>query len=171
MEERRPKPVTRAYLENAAGAYLERYASSLANLRRILTRKVERRCRATGEDPAAYAEMVEEVVRRFQEAGLVDDRRYAEAKVASLRRRGASAPLVAARLEAKGVARDLIDAALAEDARDERAAAEAFARRRRLGVWRTSGRAENRAKDLAALARAGFGFDLAKKVVDAEPDS
>ena len=48
----------------------------------------------------------------------------------------------------------------------------AFARRRRLGPFRTAGRAEHRDKDLAALGRVGFSYQMAKRVVDAEdPDN
>jgi regulatory protein len=51
-------------------------------------------------------------------------------------------------------------------------AAVALARRRRLGPFSTrADRHERREKDMAALARAGFGYDIALKVIDAEtPD-
>ena len=45
----------------------------------------------------------------------------------------------------------------------------AYARRRRLGPWRaTDQRPTHRAKDLAALARAGFGYRVARLVVAAD---
>jgi len=42
-----------------------------------------------------------------------------------------------------------------------------FARKRRLGVYRTARPEGWREKDLARIARAGFSFALAKQVVDA----
>ena len=45
-----PRKVTAAYLQRAAMSYLERYASSAENLRRVLRRKVDKRCRLRGED-------------------------------------------------------------------------------------------------------------------------
>ena len=100
-------------------------------------------------------------------SGLVDDRRYAEARTASLRRRGGSARLIVAKLAAKGVEREVAAAALAGDTdADERAAAKALARRRRLGPYRTRDRAVHRDKDLAALVRAGFNYGLARSVID-----
>ena len=45
-----PRKVTPAYLQRAAMAYLERYASSAEQLRRVLDRKVANRCRLRGED-------------------------------------------------------------------------------------------------------------------------
>ena len=48
------------------------------------------------------------------------------------------------------------------------AAAIAYARRRRIGPYRTRGdREERRERDLAALARQGFGYDIARRVIDA----
>jgi len=163
--------VTAAYLERAALAYLERYASSAENLRRVLTRKVERRCRLRGEEPEPFLALVDDAVRRSVESGLVDDRRYAEARAASLRRRGGSARLIRAKLAAKGVEREAAAAALANDTEDaERAAADALARRRRLGPYRARDRAAHRDRDMAALARAGFSYGLARGVIDAEGD-
>src|SRR5919199_1687550 len=78
-----PKRITRPYLEHAALAYLERFSSSAENLRRVLMRKVERSCRHHGEDAADHAGLVAEVVQRCLGAGLLDDRRYAEGRVAS----------------------------------------------------------------------------------------
>ena len=162
------KPITPTYLENAARAYLERFASSAENLRRVLWRKVERSCRRRDEDPARHAGLIDDLVRRCIASGLVDDRRYTEGRIASLRRRGGSARAITAKLRAKGVDRALIDAGLTGDDDDERAAAEAFARRRRLGPYRAVERAAFREKDLAAFARAGFGYEVARAIIDRE---
>jgi regulatory protein len=49
--------------------------------------------------------------------------------------------------------------------------ARAYAKRRRLGIHRRPDtRALHRDRDLGALARAGFSYDLARRVVDADPD-
>lgn len=167
---RPPRPVTPAYLDRAALAYLGRFASSAENLRRVLTRKVERRCRLRGEDPAPFLPLVEEVVRRCARVELVNDRVYAEGRVASLRRRGSSARVIGAKLAAKGISRETVAGALEADHDAEGEAAWALARRRRLGPFRLRDRSASREKDLAALARAGFGFALARKVIDGEPD-
>ncbi|WP_262029165.1 regulatory protein RecX [Microvirga sp. Mcv34] len=165
-----PRQVTPAYLQRAALAYLERYASSAENLRRVLRRKVDKRCRLRGEDPAGFQDMIDEVVAKSLRTGLIDDTRYAEARVATLRRRGGSARAIQAKLSAKGVDRTAIAAALEGDEGDEEQAARAFARRRKLGPFRPGERAPNRDKDLAAMARAGFRFDVARDVIDWDPD-
>ena len=171
-------PVAAAWLERAALHYLERYSASVEMLRRTLRRKVERRARARSEDPAAFAEMVEATVARAVAAGLVDDARFAAARLATLRRRGASTRGASAGLSAKGLSREAVATAMAaereaapevDSATVEAAAAMAYARRRRLGPFRRADiRAAHRDRDLAALARAGFSYDLARGTVDAE---
>ena len=46
-------------------------------------------------------------------------------------------------------------------------AAIAFARRKRLGPYRTGSRPPNRNRELAAMARAGFGRRVASRIIDA----
>lgn len=168
----RDRPVTAAYLERAALHYLERYSASTTMLRQTLARRVARR----GADPAEFSEAIETIVRKATASGLVDDSRFAAARLATLRRRGTSTRGASAKLAAKGVAREIVEATLAaeEESREDRPAeidaAHAYARRRRIGPFRPAAeRAANRERDLAALARAGFGYDLAREILDAEP--
>ena len=170
---RGPKPVTAARLENKALHYLEKFASSAANLRRVLMRAVDRSARAHGTDREQGLRWVEDLIARYQRSGLLNDAAYAEARTASLRRQGRSARAIQARLVAKGVAASEIAKALAgedEDAgRAELAAAVAFARRRRLGAFRPEAeRALRRDRDMAALARAGFAIAVARRVIEAD---
>jgi regulatory protein len=172
MRERRGTPLTMAVLEGAAAAYLGRYASSAENLRRVLMRRV---AKAARDDDTAAEEgraLVEALIARYVRAGLVDDGRYAEAKAAGLARGGASRFQIRGRLMQKGVARDQIDRAVATlDERgegSETTAACALMRRKRLGPYRRAAdRAAFSRKDLAALARAGFAIDLARRLLRA----
>ena len=169
---RRPKPATPEALERAALSYLERYASSAENLRRVLLRRIARAASHGGEDPNAGEAAVEALITRLKRASLLDDKLYAETRGVSLNRRGVSRRGIAARLAAKGVGEDDIAQALHQLARDvaepDLAAALTYARRRRLGPYRPAEeRAERRTRDLASLARQGFEYSLALKVVDA----
>lgn len=169
---RAPRRISADYLQRAALHYLERYAAPAAQLRRVLARKIAASCRHHGEDPALHTEALDQVVARCVSSGLVDDRRFAEARAATLRRKGLSSRSVAARLAAKGVARDLARESASTDADQEIAAARAAAKRRRLGPWRRrDDRAACRQKDLAALARLGFGYATACAVIDGEAES
>ncbi|WP_207480403.1 regulatory protein RecX [Arenibaculum pallidiluteum] len=169
--------VTPQSLENAALHYLERFATSSANLRRVLMRRVQRSARDHGTDPEEGAAWVDALVERYRRSGILDDRVYAEARAASLQRRGASTRAIREKLAAKGIGREQADAAL--DALGEEIggdldleAAKAFARRRRLGPFRAGDREAQRERDLAALGRAGFSYETARRVIDArDPDA
>lgn len=170
----RPKTVTGEWLFRAAARYLERYASSTENLRRVLKRKVERRAATHDEQPgeetrSAHAGLIEETIAKFVDLKLVDDRSFAEAKLRNLRRSGTSGRQAAARLGQKGVDRDTIDAVIAGDETSDLAAAHRYARRRRLGPHRLGDQAERRERDVAAMMRAGFSFTDAKAAVDGAP--
>lgn len=173
-----PRPMTQRRLENIAKFYIERFATTAANLKRVLGRRAERALRVHGGDKAECASWIEAVVARFVKAGLVDDVRYTMDKAASLRRLGKGPGKIRALLIAKGVDRALVDVALdagamtitGEDAAFE--AALAYARRRRLGPFGAdiTDRDEKRAKatkDLSALGRAGFSYAIAKRIVSA----
>jgi regulatory protein len=163
--------VTASLLEKAALHYLARFQSSSTELRRVLLRRVERAARAHGGDPTEGAAMVEALITRYRAAGLLDDDAYAAAKAASLQRRGTSRQGIRSRLVHKGIAPENIARTLEQlDAvpeTGELAAAAALARRRRLGPYRKAARDPYRMKDLAALARAGFSHEIARRVLDA----
>jgi regulatory protein len=174
---RPPRRVTPDHLENVALHYLQRFASSSANLRRVLMARVERSARAHGTDREEGARWVDALIERYLRSGLLDDRAYAEARAASLHRRGASARTIRQKLAAKGIDRDRAAAAVAAVDADipgdmDLAAATALARRRRLGPFRRENREAHRQRDLAALGRAGFDCETARRVVDAaDPDA
>lgn len=173
MAARTPPKLSPSYVENAALHYLERFASSTANLRRVLMRKADRSLAYWGGERAQAAEWVEAAIAKLARLGYVDDAAYAGQKAASLHRRGRAVQAIRAALAAKGVGADLAAAAIETLAADEGnpdfTAAVTLARRRRLGPFRPPElRAETRARDLATLARAGFDFDTARRVVDAD---
>jgi regulatory protein len=167
-----PRAITPEYLDKAALFYLERYASSAENLARVLMRRVEKAARAGISDREEGRRLVDALVERYRARGLLDDKTYAENRARSLLRQGRPRAAIARRLAAKGVGGEAIEQALGsltdESADPDLSAAIAFARRRRLGPWRLKDRAESRDRDLAALGRAGFSYDLARKVVSAQ---
>ncbi|CAO3413169.1 regulatory protein RecX [Azospirillum doebereinerae] len=166
--------VTAQYLENSALHYLERFASSTANLRNVLMRKVKLSAKAHGTDPEEGARWIDDLLARYVRSGLLNDETYARMRTESLHRRGASTRAIAQKLASKGIDRDETDKALDSLREDvgpdvDLTAALALAKRRRLGVYRLpEARAAHREKDMAALGRAGFGYEIARRVVDAE---
>lgn len=167
-----PSKITPSYLENAALHYLERFASSSANLRRVLLRKVDRSVAHWGGERADHVGQVDAAIEKLSRLGYLDDAAYAEAKVRALHRAGKGSRTIRATLAAKGVGGELTAAALDQLAEDvpepDLAAAIRLAKKRRLGPFRRDGRDDMRNKDLAALARAGFGFDICRRVIEAD---
>jgi len=169
-------------LLRAAYAYLERYNSSVENLRRVLLRKIRRwqqlddrghsspsMERKAGPAETEIRTAVDAAVDRCIELGLVDDERYAQVKAAGMRRRGGSGRRIRAMLSAKGVEGGAIASALQADDACEAEAAQTFARRRRLGPYRTdSRRQERRDRDIASMCRAGFSVSLSIATIDGE---
>lgn len=174
------RPITAKYLQNAATFYLERYASSAEGLRRVLRRRVRKAEMLEATVMENVEQAIESVVQKFVSAGLLDDKAFAQTKARALHRRGLSGRLTRQRLQAAGVDLDTVHGAMAalddelgtDPAKRELQAAAAFARRRRLGPYRAKDRETYRARDLASMARAGFPYALARRVVDAEdPDA
>lgn len=161
-----PPPLDAAALERLALRYVERYATTRGKLRDYLARKLrERGWEGEGAaDPAALAE-------RMAALGYVDDRAFAESRVAAMGRRGLGARRIAGALHAAGIESD--DAEAVRPAIDDQAEASAiaFARRRRLGPFarEDTGR-EGFDRALAAMLRAGHGFDRARRILAMSAD-
>lgn len=168
------KPVSEAYLERAAAYYLGRYASSAENLKRVLARKVRTRNEGHAMPSAEQLDWIDAVADKFVQLGLVDDAEYARLRTASLHRSGKSERMIRAGLKHKGVSDEHINEAvdnLKQEAGDnlDWEAALAYARKRRFGPHRTKeGDTDKKRKELASFARAGFSFNLARRIVEAD---
>jgi regulatory protein len=180
---RRPKAVDPEFLERVAVAYLERFDASATRLRQVLLRRARSALRLLEQEArpgeAQLEGWVEELLERYLSGGLLDDRRYAENLCRSLRGRGLSGRAIVERVRSKGVSAQVVEQALRELDREtgdpdhdpELNAAKRFARRRRLGPFRDpESRAERRQRDLALLLRAGFSYEIVRRVMDTRPE-
>ncbi|MBT3237139.1 MAG: regulatory protein RecX [Rhodospirillaceae bacterium] len=170
---KKPRKATQTSLENAALYYLERFATSAENLRDVLMRRVERSVRHHDTDPHEGAAFVDALIVRYLECGLLDDLAFARTQAASMNRRGKSIRAIRARLMQKRVSSadidDAVEALAQETPSPDLAAAIAYAKKRRLGPWRTREKDEDgREKELAALARSGFSYSIARLIVETE---
>lgn len=156
------KPLTdaakqKAWLSRAAIHYLSQRSSSAENLRQVLMRKAPSRMPET--DETEIGRLVDAVIAQCQDYGYVNDVAYAEGKVAAGSRRGLSRRRLGQSLAAKGVEQELIQAAV--DEVDDAQGAVIYAKRRRLGPWRTKPVENALMKDVAAMARGGFSSEVA----------
>ena len=169
------RSITARSLENAATSYLERYPSTAEGLRRVLNRRVRKAEITEAPIVVNVQQVIDGIVARFVQAGAIDDQAFAQTKARALHRRGASTRLTLQKLRTAGIDGDTLARAMAGLDREldtdprqrEWQAAVALARRRRLGPFRQKERRDHRARDLAAMARGGFAYELARKVIDA----
>lgn len=172
---RRRLPASEDALAELAVAYLERFPTTAARATLFLRRKMGESVAEGLCNPADAHAWVGAVVQRMKRAQVLDDRRWAESRARVLHRRGRALRVIRRDLVVKGVEPELVDGALdalAEEHGDvELSAARALARRRRLGPFaRPHQRAELRERHLAVLARAGFSFTVARRVIDETAD-
>ena len=171
------KPITYQALRNAGLRYLERYAASTKSLRDVLNRRISKVQYSDGPDPCTLKRWIDDIIEQFTNAGLLNDRLFAQARAASLFDKGASIKMIRSKLTKKGIVGVVLDKVISDLADEWRnpdlKAAIRFSQRKKIGPFRIRGDRDVFIKrDLASLGRAGFSFGIAKKVVHAlDPDS
>ena len=149
----------------AAGGLDRAYGRALRYLRaRLRSRaEIEQRLRRYGYDGGVTGSVIELLEAR----GYVNDREFAGAWVRDrVRLKPKGRRGLRAELAAKGVAREDVEAALAENVAD---AEEELARRAlapRLAAMKTKGEEKTRRAVLSFLARRGFDAGLARRIAD-----
>lgn len=157
---------------NAAVYYLGRFEATQARLERVLQQKVRRW--SLQQDISEHQAMIEETVAKCVRLELVDDARFGALRKAQLLRKGKGARLISQDLQHKGLEAPLTQDLVGqiEDA-DERKAAAALAKRRRLGPFRgprersafDADPKKQRDKEIAVFARAGHRYETASAVL------
>lgn len=164
-KQRRPAPpLTQDKLERLALRYVERFATTRGRLADYLRRKIrERGWEGEPADPDALAE-------RMAGLGYVDDRAFAEARATAMSRRGLGARRVHDALRHARVGAEDTEALAPEIEERGPEAALAFARRKRFGPFAAE-RADRElmGKQLAAMARAGHGYELSRRILELPP--
>ena len=173
---KRPKtdPISEAGLRRKIRNYLRRYWPSVQQLRRVLVRHVDRNIGRWGGNREEALARIDPLLNELVASGVLDDDRFTRSWVEQLDRKGVSRLAILAKMREKGIDRDRVEIALqrveGEGGNRELMRAIAYARRRRLGsAQRDPARRESRRqKDLAAMARAGFRYGIARRVIESE---
>ena len=164
-------------LRNSAMSYLARYEVSEFQFKSTMKRKLsyfENNLNESEKDKLINQIKSEMVLSRF-----IDDDRYAETKIRTIRRQGGSKRLIFAKLNEKGISKDVIQTALnIVDENHENAeiiAAVNFIKKKNIGVFYKNKKIGNeidsytlKDKWYGALARRGFSLEIVKKVLDIE---
>lgn len=160
-----PPPLNDERLRGLALHYVGKYATTTGKLATYLTRKIRERG-WDGERRTDIAALVEQ----FAELGYINDAQFAEARSRSFVRRGYGERRLNEDLRASGIGESDAVPAKEHMAESKFTAAENFARRKRLGPFASElATPEKRQKQLQAFLRAGHGWDLARRFVDAKP--
>lgn len=148
------KKITPQRLKNIALYYLDRFDASSEKLKSVLMRRVQKAVMAGDEvSPEAHG-WIDEIVQDMQRLGYVNDHRFCENKVRQYLNAGKSNRYIMSKLCEAGIDSDVICSFLPDDELEQ---AQIFVRKKRLGG--------DYQKDLAKLARAGFSYDIAQKVL------
>ena len=174
---KRSRPIaSEEALKELALAYALRFPGTTERLKKHLHKKVGDAIDA-GQAPVGARRWVDPVLATLTRVKVLDDALYAEHRAKTLHRRGRSTRLITRDLELKAAPKPAIETALdalAEDGATDFKAAVLLAKKKRLGPFGSLStstdkevRLKLRAKQLGALARAGFSFEVARRVVDA----
>lgn len=157
----KPPPLDPDGLERLALAYVGRFQTTRARLARHLRARLQARGWA-GDTPPDVAALVDRLAAR----GLIDEEAYAQAKARTMAARGLGARRIRKRLRADGLEPPAWPSPL-----EARAQALAFARRRGLGPFGPPiADRRARARQLAAMVRAGHPPDVARAVLGFDPE-
>ena len=165
------KQMTEKRLMNIALFYLSRYDASEAKLRTMLSRRILKMKMRGEEIPEEVTTWVENVIRKIRDYAYIDDKRYAENKIRTMVEQGKSERYMSLKLKEAGINSQAIHRILEEMGSSEVDRALCYAYKKKLGQFRSkSQRIDYRQKDMAALARAGFSYEVSLAVLEGKAE-
>lgn len=160
-----------ADLEKAGRDYLARFPAGRTPLERVLLRRIEKRVGADQEMHAAPRQALQTVLDTLEQEGLFAVIGQLAKERDTLMKRGRSARMAVRKLADKGAPRDALSELDEADPELEFKAALNLARKRHIGPYRREEIDRGRArKEEGILARAGFGRDVIKRIMETSPD-
>ena len=143
--------------------YLSKYDSSKNNLVNVLKRKILR-LKTTNYEKGKLINIIESIIIKLEKNKFIDDNRYSSTKILSLSNSGKSKNFIFNYLLKKGVNKTQIQNNLNLMQQDndnwELNSAKIFAKKKKLLE-----KNQSYEKNLAKMARAGFSYDICKKIL------
>ena len=143
--------------------YLSKYDSSKNNLVNVLKRKILR-LNVTNFEKKKLIDIIESIILKLEKNKFIDDDRYSSTKILSLSNSGKSKNFIFNYLMKKGVSKSQIQNNLNLMKQDndnwELESAKIFAKKKKLFE-----KNESYEKKLAKMARAGFSYNICKKIL------
>ena len=143
--------------------YLSKYDSSKNNLVNVLKRKILR-LNVTNFEKKKLIDIIESIILKLEKNKFIDDDRYSSTKILSLSNSGRSKNFIFNYLIKKGVNKSQIQKNLNSINQNninwELESAKIFVKKKKLLE-----KNESYEKKLAKMARAGFSYDICKKIL------
>ena len=143
--------------------YLSKYNSSKKNLINVLKRKIFR-SEISNFEKSKLINFIDNIIIKLEKNKFIDDYRYSSTKILSLSNAGKSKNFIFNYLIKKGIDRLQIQDNLNliyKDNKDwELESAKIFVKKKRL-----LGKNNSYEKNMAKMARAGFSYDICKKIL------
>ena len=159
-------------MRNFSSNYIEKFAPSKQQLKTYLLKKYLK-TKLTKVNKTDISNLIDIVISDLEKSKFVNDKFYSESKAKSLIQRGSSINKIRKYLISKGIdekyIRNTIDKIQENNEDQDFFSALKVCKKKRIGPSRDD---NNRLlfykKDMGVLARAGFDFEVSKKVVDLE---
>ena len=157
-------------IRNFAFSYLEKYSPSKQQLRIYLFKKIVKKKQNISSKKEIF-NLIDTVIEFLTEHKFISDKYYSESKSKAFLRRGYSLNKIRYNLIKKGINEKYINSSISKIKENESDpdffSAIKICKKRRIGPIREEG---NRPifykKDISILARAGFTYELSKKILE-----
>lgn len=169
------KPITEQRLYNITLFYLERFDSSKLKVKQMLERRIQKEKLKGAIIPDDTPTLIQNVIKRMEDLGYLNDERFAKIQIKNLSQAGKSKSFILNKLKTSGISnnisQELLNAYDEENESSDLTRAEKWLKKHKKGQFRTKDANAFYQKDLAALARAGFSYDIAQQALQTKADS
>ena len=161
-------------LKDMAYSYIEKYSPSKQQLKVYLMKKVLIKFKTT-KSKKEISELIDNVLVSLEQNKFLNDELYSDSKSRTLLRRGYSLNKINQSLRMKGIDQKFIKQSIEKiknkEIEPDFVSALKLCKRRRIGAIRPNANRELfYKKDMGVLARAGFDYDLSKRVLNLEQE-
>ena len=159
-------------LKDLAYSYLEKYSPSKQQLKVYLLKKYLTKIKGS-QSKKEVTTIIDEIVNNLENNKIINDELYSDSKASMFLKRGYSLNKINQSLRMKGIDNKYIKQSLDkikdQEIEPDFVSALKLCKRRRIGPLRPQANRELfYKKDMGILARAGFNFELSKKILDME---
>ena len=144
--------------------YLSKYSSSKTNLERMLNNKI-RRMKVEKQDKYILYNSIKEIIDKLEKNKFINDHNYTLSKISFFSSQGKSKNFIKNYFMQKGIDKNIIDETFekfeSDDPNWEIKSAKKFVKKKRL-----LNNIENKEKGLSKLGRAGFSYEISKKILE-----